>query len=126
MTHRYAPGHPSATRCTTPRGPRRTTSSTQPPRTADATALHGRRAAARGGYRLAASPKIPGTVTAINVRALGGAIPEGVDEEATAFSRTGAACGSEAECRRLTELKAARDPRNLFRHNKNIAPSQLR
>jgi hypothetical protein len=30
--------------------------------------------------------------------------------------------GSEAKHRRLTTVKAAWDPRNLLRHNKNITP----
>ncbi|RZB14586.1 FAD-binding oxidoreductase [Streptomyces sp. F001] len=156
----------------------------------DATAPYGWRANARGGYlaaltapvidtlleRLAASPNLPGTVTAINVWALGGAISEDVDEEATAFSRAGASWlwetatlwtqaehdapydawadatttamqphslsnayinltddqgeawrrdvwGSGAKYRRLAEIKAEWDPRNLLRHNKNIAPA---
>ncbi|MGO4755858.1 BBE domain-containing protein [Streptomyces sp. 2MCAF27] len=31
--------------------------------------------------------------------------------------------GSEAKYRRLAEIKAVWDPRNLLRHNKNIAPA---
>lgn len=70
----------------------------------DVTSPYGHRATARGGYlaeltepaidtlldRLQASPPLAGTITAINVWALGGAISEDTDEDATAFSRTGA------------------------------------
>ncbi|MEV7890036.1 FAD-binding oxidoreductase [Streptomyces sp. NPDC002817] len=156
----------------------------------DVTAPYGLRAGARGGYlasltesaidalveRVTAAPNFPGTITAVNVWSLGGAISEDVDEDATAFSRAGASWlwetatvwtdpeqdaafdawagttvaalrphtlpnayinltedqgeawrrgvyGSEAKYRRLTETKAAWDPRNLLRHNKNIAPA---
>ncbi|MDW6065517.1 BBE domain-containing protein [Streptomyces sp. FXJ1.4098] len=34
--------------------------------------------------------------------------------------------GSEAKYRRLAEIKAVWDPRNLLRHNKNIAPAPAR
>ncbi|RAJ31798.1 FAD/FMN-containing dehydrogenase [Kitasatospora sp. SolWspMP-SS2h] len=156
----------------------------------DAIVPYGHRTAQRGGYlarlsapvvdtlmeRLAAVPDVPGTVIAVNAWSLGGAISEDVDEDATAFSRTGAAwlweCsavwrgserdkefdgwtegtraalspftlpnaytnltedqgdawrrkafGHEAKYRRLAEAKAVWDPRNLLRHNKNIAPA---
>jgi hypothetical protein len=70
----------------------------------DVTAPYGLRTNARGGYlasltepaidtlveRVAASPNLPGTITALNVWSLGGAISEDVDEDATAFSRAGA------------------------------------
>ncbi|MBA2812988.1 FAD-binding oxidoreductase [Streptomyces sp. KM273126] len=156
----------------------------------DATAPYGWRTNARGGYiasltervidtlvqRTAASPNLPGTITAINVWSLGGAISEDAEEDATAFSRAGASWlweaatvwtepehdtpydawadataaamrphtlpnayinltqdqgeawrrsvyGSEAKYQRLAGIKAVWDPRNLLRHNKNIAPA---
>ncbi|MFI1337501.1 FAD-binding oxidoreductase [Streptomyces sp. NPDC020845] len=156
----------------------------------DATAPYGLRTGARGGYlaslttsaietlveRVTASPNPPGTITAVNIWSLGGAISEDVDEDATAFSRADATWlwetatvwtepeqdgpfdawadatalamrphtlpnayinltedqgeawlrgvyGSEAKYRRLAEIKAVWDPRNLLRHNKNIAPA---
>ncbi|MEU5677051.1 MULTISPECIES: FAD-binding oxidoreductase [Streptomyces] len=156
----------------------------------DAMVPYGWRLAQRGGYlasltepvvntlfeRLAAVPDVPGSMTAINIWALGGALSQDVAEDATAFSRAGAGwlweCapvwtgpehdtvfdawaeattsalraftlpnaypnltedqgelwrrgifGSEAKYRRLAEIKAAWDPRNLMRHNKNIPPA---
>ncbi|MCI4039979.1 FAD-binding oxidoreductase [Streptomyces sp. TRM75563] len=156
----------------------------------DAMVPYGWRLAQRGGYlacltepvvgtlleRLAAVPDVPGSMTAINVWALGGALSQDVAEDATAFSRAGASwlweCapvwtepqhdavfdawadatlsalravtlpnaypnltedqgdvwrrgvfGGEAKYRRLAEIKAVWDPRNLMRHNKNIPPA---
>ncbi|WP_411153020.1 FAD-binding oxidoreductase [Streptomyces sp. A30] len=156
----------------------------------DAMAPYGHRMNSRGGYfadltgptvaalldRARASHPAPGASTVINVWAMGGAISEDVNEDATAFSRAGAgwlweaanvwtdpeldapydqwadataaalrphtltgtyinltqdqgedwrrgAWGSETKYRRLTEIKAAWDPRNLLRFNKNIPPA---
>ncbi|WP_075731535.1 FAD-binding oxidoreductase [Streptomyces acidiscabies] len=156
----------------------------------DASAPYGRRAGGRGGYlaeltpevvdvaiaRLDAAPAQPGSVTAVNIWAFGGAFSEDTDEDAMAFSRTGAGWlwetatiwedrehdadfdtwldgtatalrphtlpnaytnltqdqgaewrrgvwGGEAKYRRLRDLKAEWDPRNLLRFNKNIEPA---
>jgi FAD/FMN-containing dehydrogenase len=155
----------------------------------DAVAPYGMRMNLRGGYlpalsadavdvllkNVVALPSNPGVIYSINISFMGGAISEDVDEDATAFSREGAAwlweaiCkwdtpeydaqydewattlteamrphaltngyanltddlgeewrrgvhGSEAKHQRLRSIKAAWDPHNLLRFNKNIAP----
>ncbi|MGI5142863.1 MULTISPECIES: FAD-binding oxidoreductase [unclassified Streptomyces] len=155
----------------------------------DAVAPYGMRMNLRGGYlpalsadavdvllkNVVALPTNPGVIYSINISFMGGAISEDVDEDATAFSREGAAwlweaiCkwdtpeydaqydewattltdamrphaltngysnltddlgeewrrgvhGSEAKHQRLRSIKAAWDPHNLLRFNKNIAP----
>lgn len=156
----------------------------------DAVAPYGKRMNLRGGYlpalsadvvdallrNAAAAPSHPGAVATINLWCMGGAISEDVAEDATAFSREGAAWlweavgmwdapehdtpyeqwataidaavrphsltsgytnltddlgeawrravhGSEAKHRRLRTVKAAWDPDNLLRFNKNITPA---
>ncbi|KOV51411.1 FAD-linked oxidase [Streptomyces sp. AS58] len=156
----------------------------------DAVAPYGMRMNLRGGYlpaltddavdvlleHVATLPANPGDIYSINISFMGGAISEDVDEDATAFSRAGAAwlweaiCkwdapesdasydqwattlteamqphaltngyanlsddlgeewrrgvhGSEAKHQRLRAVKAAFDPQNLLRFNKNIAPA---
>ncbi|MFD8079436.1 FAD-binding oxidoreductase [Streptomyces sp. NPDC059718] len=155
----------------------------------DAVAPYGMRMNLRGGYlpalsagavdvlleHVATVPSKPGDIYSLNLSFMGGAISEDRDEDATAFSREGAAwlweaiCkwdvperdaeydewatalteamrphaltngyanlsddlgeqwrrgvhGSEAKHRRLRAVKAAWDPYNLLRFNKNIAP----
>ncbi|MFD8380014.1 BBE domain-containing protein [Streptomyces sp. NPDC059679] len=67
-----------------------------------------------------------GVVTAFEYRAhpLGPDVVSGQivfpDDQATAV------LGSEAKYRRLAEIKAVWDPRNLLRHNNNIAPAPAR
>ncbi|WP_030621536.1 FAD-binding oxidoreductase [Streptomyces fulvoviolaceus] len=156
----------------------------------DAIAPYGKRMNLRGGYlpdlsadtvdallrHAATAPSNPGAASVINLWSMGGAISEDVAEDATAFSREGAAWlweavsmwdgpeqdaqyeesakhiteamrphalaagytnltddlgeawrrgvhGSEAKHRRLRAVKAAWDPANLLRFNKNIAPT---
>ncbi|MER7786630.1 FAD-binding oxidoreductase [Streptomyces sp. NPDC097640] len=156
----------------------------------DAGAPSGRRMNLRGGYLPAlsadaievllanwtAAPRTPDGVTTVNLWCMGGAISEDTAEDATAFSREGAAWlweaistwaapdhdmrydqwasavdvaleplslsngytnltddrgaawrggvhGSPAKHRRLRAVKAAWDPDNLLRFNKNIAPA---
>lgn len=156
----------------------------------DAVAPYGKRMNLRGGYlpalsadvvdalprNAAAAPSHPGAAATINLWCMGGAISEDVTEDATAFSREGAAWlweavgmwdtperdtqyeqwataidaavrphsltndytnltddlgeawrrgvhGSEAKHRRLRAVKAAWDPDNLLRFNKNITPA---
>lgn len=156
----------------------------------DAVAPYGRRMNLRGGYLPELSAEVVGTLLAnaaaaplshsgaatINLWCMGGAISEDVVEDATAFSRAGAAWlweavgmwdapdddaqydqwaatlgetmrphsltngytnltddlgeawrrgvhGAEAKHRRLRAVKAAWDPDNLLRFNKNIAPA---
>ncbi|MGW1542033.1 FAD-binding oxidoreductase [Streptomyces sp. NPDC002309] len=156
----------------------------------DAVAPYGMRMNLRGGYLPALTrdavdvllehvgtlPTEPGDIYSLNISFMGGAISEDVDEDATAFSRAGAAwlwesiCkwdtpesdaaydrwaealteamrphtltngyanlsddlgeewrrhvhGGEAKHRRLRSVKAAWDPHNLLRFNKNIAPA---
>ncbi|MCX4460842.1 FAD-binding oxidoreductase [Streptomyces sp. NBC_01728] len=155
----------------------------------DAVAPYGMRMNLRGGYlptlsagavdvlleNVVALPSNPGVIYSINISFMGGAISEDVDEDAMAFSRTGAAwlweaiCkwdapeydaqydewattlteamrphaltngyanltddlgeewrrgvhGSKAKHQRLRSIKAAWDPHNMLRFNKNIAP----
>ncbi|MEU9284536.1 BBE domain-containing protein [Streptomyces sp. NPDC048275] len=156
----------------------------------DAIAPYGKRMNLRGGYlpalsadaigvllrHAATAPSHPGAATSFNLWCMGGAISEDVAEDATAFSREGAAWlweavsmwddpdhdpqyeqwattvgeamrthsmtsgytnltddrgeawrrgvhGSEAKHQRLRAVKAAWDPDNLLRFNKNIAPA---
>ncbi|WP_406197843.1 FAD-binding oxidoreductase [Streptomyces europaeiscabiei] len=156
----------------------------------DAIAPYGKRMNLRGGYlpalsadavaalmhHAATAPSIPGATTAFNIWSMGGAISEDFAEDATAFSREGAAWlweavsmwdapehdaryeqwattvseamrphsltngytnltddlggawrrgvhGSETKHRRLRAVKAAWDPDNLLRFNKNISPA---